>query len=52
MQAAGIAIPSLVSELIEEHLSGTDKSKEELIKNIGGVIYTGKFIEHLLWRLR
>ncbi|TCD61765.1 hypothetical protein EIP91_007967 [Steccherinum ochraceum] len=36
---AGTAIPSLVSSLIEENMSGENVIDEQVIKNVGGVIY-------------
>ncbi|KAH8100126.1 cytochrome P450 [Cristinia sonorae] len=38
--AAGTARSSLTSKLIEEHVTPTDHSKEDLIKNVAGVIYS------------
>ncbi|TCD61769.1 hypothetical protein EIP91_007971 [Steccherinum ochraceum] len=38
--ADGTAVPSLVGELIENNLSGESVLDEQVIKNVGGVIYS------------
>lgn len=41
-QAAGTAVPSIVSRLLQtEDLSTADLDREEFIKNCGGVVYSG-----------